>query len=402
MKNLMISIVSASDTVIATMSVDSGKKTKKLPRAKFTRNQLRRKIQERELSAEILEALADLHNPEQEPEDHFYDGDDELWDPYVEERWDHWRYGHGFTHYVGDRRWGDGWRYALENYREDQGDDREEDVFCSDFGGDDFDDGDYGDPCYLDRPSYYLDFGHDFGRTAQRDQRSLPDGYADDHVTLAHVLIAALEIRSAERRLDFGAVSDFMDEVGFATDEENEEVPQEYFEEPSLSGAAVYDRPRFSSERFVRLPGRKVRFKKNKEQRGGNRRAYYDYFTRQWVDGVGMVSCKNGDGSRRITKGKRSAECVASDFFRDKRNDWSYRDMTEALLEATEQDMAWEGKKKQNRRRRGEPKRPAALFKVTRVDESTASNARLRLGGLFFGVEDLNAHVRGVLLKKKV
>ncbi|RTL39157.1 MAG: hypothetical protein EKK48_19095 [Candidatus Melainabacteria bacterium] len=393
MKNLIISIVSQSATVPATV-LGIGKKTKTLPRSKFTRNKLRERIQEQELDAEIAEALANLHNPEPEYADDYDDRDSELWDPYVEERWDHWRYGSGFTHYCGDRRWGDGWRYALERYDDlhDSDDDSRDHESCfdddTDFEDDDFD----FDPCYDDHPRCY---NSELASVSETESASAY-GSSEAGISLADVLLEALGLRAAmlvdprrEFDPDFG-INSWWDYVPYC--------------DPSslLVPSPIYDRLRFSTERFVRLPGRKERFKKNKEQRGGNRRAYVDRWSKRWVDGV-MVSDKNADGSRRIVKGKRSAECVEySDFFRDKRNDWSHRDMAEALLEATDQDMAWDGKKKRNRRggRGSKPRHSAAsMYKVTLVD---ASRARKRLGDLGFQVEDLNAHVRSVLLKKKV
>ncbi|MFN8554632.1 MAG: hypothetical protein U0103_24440 [Candidatus Obscuribacterales bacterium] len=396
MKNLMISIVSDSATAIATI-VESGQKTKKLPRAKFTRNQLRSKIEERELEAEILEALADLHNPVQEPEDDFDDSDDELWDPYIEERWDHLRYGHGFTHYVEDRRWGDRWRYALEHMDDlcdSNEDSRDSD---GDFGNHEepFDDCYDFDPCYDDRPRYY---NSELASVSETESASAY-GSSEAGISLADVLLEALGLRAAmlvdpqrEFDPDFG-INSWWDYVPYCD-------PHSL-----LLPSPIYDRPRFSSERFVRLPGRKERFKKNKEQRGGNRRAYADACWRHWVDGVGMVSFKNGDGSGRIKKNKRNVEGVEfSDSFRNKRNDWSHRDMAEALLEAIGQDMAWDGNQKRNRRGGcgSKPRhRAAAMCKVTLVEESIASSARKRLGDLLLPGEDLNARVRRGLLKKK-
>lgn len=382
MTNLLIRIVSQSATMPATV-LGTGRKTKTLPRSKFTRNKLRERIQEQELDAEIAEHLACMYSDEQEPEDDF-DGRDD--DPSIEDRWDERSSGLRFNGW-------DRWRSAIGAMECDSArDDLEAEL--EDFGDDepcDFEDDDFDfDPCYDDHPRYY---NSELASVSETESASAY-GSSEAGISLADVLFGALGLRAAmlvDVRREF--------DPDFGINSWWDYVP--YCDPHSLLGP-IYDRPRFSTERFVRLPGRKERFKKNKEQRGGNRRAYVDRWSKRWVDGV-MVSDKNADGSRRIVKGKRSAECVEySDFFRDKRNDWSYRDMTEALLEATDQDMAWDGKKKRNRRggRGSKPRHSAAsMYKVTLVD---ASRARKRLGDLGFQVEDLNAHVRSVLLKKKV
>ncbi len=309
MKSLIVSTASAAAVMVSN-------KRKTMPRSKFTRNTLRRRIQERELEAEILEGLDELRSQGSGEEDEDFDSDygyDEGgWDPYVEERWDEWRsragYGGSFSYCGFDSNHGFGgcdddggcYRHGDDRYGDDRyGDDRYGD---DRYGGDDsFDDDRYAGCDSLDHMFAIdeLDCGYPRYRRRYRFAESWPpeNGVSDCGQTLADVLIESLLLRSSE-----------LEDTGLEGDEEvqffdgNEEVPEEYFEGPPLLCAA-YDRQRFSTERFVRLPGRKVRFKKNKEQRGGNRRARSDYG--RWIetlmdDGHYERSRLHPDGSRKV------------------------------------------------------------------------------------------------------
>jgi hypothetical protein len=289
MKSLTICNVA---TAAATSAAISGTKRKTLPRSKFTRNALMRRIQERELEAEVEDALYDLHNEGQFFDDDGFEDDDSGWD--MLDWRDDWRWDSKYGCYSSDVPYDSREGYYDYEDRRDSDDYDDYGDYCRDF--DDYYGFDDGYDC-LD----YLDFGFGYSRRSNRlrfaDQWP-PESLPSDNVSLGDMLVDAMH----ERYLQLG---DFVD--GYEIDEM--EVPQEYFEEPDLP-AAVYDRPRFSTERFVRRPGRKVRFKKDREQRGGNRRGRCDYVTSIYKvteDGHYENRRFHPDGSNKIQSTNRHA-----------------------------------------------------------------------------------------------
>ena len=377
MKSLTVrTVVSAASSAGA--SAHSGRKRKTLPRSKFTRNTLRRQIQERELQAEVEEALDELHNLDQDYfEEDFGDGFDQGgWDPYIEERWDYWRYGSGGYGYYGCDDECDS-SYSCD-------DDPYYDHYY-----------DYSDPCYYDGPAYDYDFGYSWSRRrSYRFADSWPpeSGPSVDHVSLADVLITKLLARS----------SDMEDERGV------DEVPQDYFEEPDLP-APVYDRLRFASERFVRRPGRKVRFKKDKEQRGGNRRGRCDYTSsiEKFIGGRWERRGFQPDGSRKVKSLNRHVHVERDCTVRGLLERQQRIDLNELLTEYFEdcgiitQNLVAPKSKGRQRNRGSEVRKPER--NGTRADNQVklVSPARKRLSPA--EIEALNAQIRASLqLSQKV
>lgn len=298
MKSLTVRTVVSADSAAGAIA-HSGKKRKTLPRSKFTRNMLRRQVQERELQAEVEEALDELHNLDQEYFD--ADFDDDFDQGGWEEHWDYWRYGSG-------------------DYADD--DERDSSYSCDDdpyYYDEPY--YDYSDPWYYDGPAYDYDFGYSSSRRrSYRFADSWPpeSGPSDDHVSLADLLITELVRRSSSATEDEGVL----------------ELPQEYFEEPDLP-APLYDRPRFATERFVRRPGRKVRFKKDKEQRGGNRRGRCDYTSsiEKFIDGRWERSRLYPDGSRKVKSLNRHVHNERDCTIRGRLERQQRIDLNELLME---------------------------------------------------------------------
>lgn len=398
MKSLIVSTASAAAVMVSN-------KRKTMPRSKFTRNTLRRRIQERELEAEILEGLDELRSQgsgEDEDFDSDYGYDEGGWDPYVEERWDEWRSRAGY---------GGSFSYCFDSYHGFGGCDDDGD--CNRSGDDRYGDDRYGGDDYFDEDRYgecdsldhmfaidELDCGYPRYRRRYRFADSWPPEYgvSDCGQNLADLLIESLLLRSSELEDSIAGADEEVDSF-------DEEVPEEYFEGPSPSGAA-YDRLRFSTERFVRLPGRKVRFKKNKEQRGGNRRARSDYgrcIETLMDDGHYERRRLHPDGSRKVQSINRH-HCGDWDGWAGRIHSIRARialsdahEMLEDYFEESLPDMSASGRKskrggKKNRRANRSNKCSRAHVAVKAVVVARRSKEE---------VLELNAHVRSVLFGKK-
>jgi hypothetical protein len=187
-----------------------------------------------------------------------------------------------------------------------------------------------------------------------------------------------------------------------------DEVPQDYFEEPDLP-APVYDRLRFASERFVRRPGRKVRFKKDKEQRGGNRRGRCDYTSsiEKFIGGRWERRGFQPDGSRKVKSLNRHVHVERDCTVRGLLERQQRIDLNELLTEYFEdcgiitQNLVAPKSKGRQRNRGSEVRKPER--NGTRADNQVklVSPARKRLSPA--EIEALNAQIRASLqLSQKV
>lgn len=223
-------------------------KRTRLPKSKFTRDLIKNRIAKQEMRREIMEG---------------YGWDDELAQLIVEMNLLHYN-PMSWLEY-DDYRFGDGYVGHFYGYGHHVGHE------CYGARYDDFDYHFYGS---YDADGYAGDFDYDsyYDRAEVGTYRSYSDkvfnksGVCDDHCRID----SWNGFNHAEEEEDSSNVFD----SDYADDEHK----------------PIFERPRFSTERFVLRPGRKVRFKKNKEQRGGNRR--FDRWTDQRKSG------KSDDASR--------------------------------------------------------------------------------------------------------
>ncbi len=121
-------------------------------------------------------------------------------------------------------------------------------------------------------------------------------------------------------------------------DFDDKEVIESFFceapYEPEPILAPVYERLRFQTNRFDRLPGHKQRWKKSKAMRGGNRRNSVD---------ACVNNSNNSDGSRKIKSFRRN--CCALDLGNKKQalGRLVRHDIAEALQELNCSDLKFGG-----------------------------------------------------------
>ncbi len=172
----------------------------------------------------------------------------------------------------------------------------------------------------------------------------------------------------------------------------------------------VFERPRFSTEQFVRLPGRKVRFKKDKEQRGGNRRGFDDCPRKcEWeVNGEWFRSRLQGDGSRKIKKVKNHFKKNGPNRRERLLARTGQNDIAEAFVDHEVRAQARALAKARRRMRRLNAEANAhqlatRMDKVGRSAKVTAESGRKRLECPCNAadVAALNAHIRSILFAAK-
>jgi hypothetical protein len=337
-----IAAATSSNSSVTTVKT----KRNKLPKSKFTRDLRRERIAKRDLRREIVEA---------------YSWQDALVDHYAQLDWQHYN----DSNWYGCDAYGH-WDDELETYV--YGDDA-----CDDYRrryghyshyDSDYDDdyGDYGhyDDYYDDGPADYYFYDSYCGGSRVRSYHSYSEEVlglsqpSDDH--------CHLDARDNLDGMDEGA--DIESNEGSGWDEEFEPKP-------------VFERPRFSTEHFVRRPGRRVRFKKNKEQRGGNRRSHFNSSSYGW-DFV-------------FTRAYQE-HCDTT---------WTNQEVNEAIADWEQNTVVAE--KARRRRRSAEVRAKARLLankmeKVVRADFTTTTSGRKRLvyAARATDVAALNAHIRTV------